>query len=586
MLHFSLRPEPKKHLWHITLSFEHTRNENIELSLANWVPGSYMIRDFCKNIITIEASCNGKAKSLTQLNKNRWLADNEQGSWQICYTVYALDMSVRSSFLDTERGFFDGACLFLRVKNRENETHTLQFENLPSHWQIATTLPKQQADLKQFFASSYAELIDHPVEMGDLEILSFVADSITHRVALSGHYADFDRQRFCQDLQKICEQELAMFPRPAPFGEYLFLLYLGDNIYGGLEHISSTALHCDRHSLPADGMGEASDAYIQLLGLCSHEYFHAWNVKSIKPAAFVPYQLDSESHTEQLWAFEGITSYYDDLFLVRSGVISPERYLKLLAKNFTRVQQGAGKNVQTLAESSFAAWHKYYKQDENSVNAIVSYYQKGAIAALCLDLTIRQRSQNQYSLDDVMRVLYQDWVNTGEGIAEKQWQVRCQEITGLNLQDFFELALYSTQDSPLAECLASVGVDLQWHALPRSHGGDCVASFPDDNKVATDFGAKFSQTADGIKLSQVFSDGSAQNAGLSPHDKIIAINGYACTDFATQWAKYRVGDVLRVHYFRQGVLHETELRVQTAAADTALVRLADEALLQTWIAAN
>ena len=184
-----------------------------------------------------------------------------------------------------------------------------------------------------------------------------------------------------------------MFPSPAPFTEYLFLLHLGDNLYGGLEHISSTALLADRHSLPSYDMGEADKAYTELLGLFSHEYFHAWNVKSIKPAVFAPYNLDQENYTEQLWAFEGITSYYDDLFLARSQTISPEAYLTLLAQNITRVQQTQGRLKQTLAQSSFSAWDKFYKQDENSPNAIVSYYQKGALAALCLDLIIREKSQ-------------------------------------------------------------------------------------------------------------------------------------------------------------------------------------------------
>ena len=336
MLRYNIMAHTLAHQWQICLSLTQTDNLPLHLSLPNWVPGSYLIRDFSRHIIQIEATCNGVRAQISQTGKNHWQTEARAGQWQICYTVYAYDLSVRGAYLSNERGFFDGACLFLSVQGREHEPHQAVFEHLPESWQTATTLPR--LDAHTFQTASYAELIDHPVELGHIEVLSFEAGGIPHRITLSGIYADFDRERLISDIQKICRTELAMFPAPAPFKEYLFLLHLGDKIYGGLEHISSTALLADRNSLPAYGMNEAGDDYTQLLGLFSHEYFHAWNVKSIKPAAFVPYRLDSESYTEQLWAFEGITSYYDDLFLVQSGVIGTEAYLKLLAKALTRVQ--------------------------------------------------------------------------------------------------------------------------------------------------------------------------------------------------------------------------------------------------------
>ena len=427
------------------------------------------------------------------------------------------------------------------------------------------------------------DLIDHPVELGNIEFLSFEAAGIPHRIALSGFYHPFDRDRLVSDIRKICETELAAFPSPAPFDQYLFLLHVGDNIYGGLEHIDSTALLADRNSLPPFEMGAANDAYTQLLGLFSHEYFHAWNVKSIKPEAFVPYHLDRENYTEQLWAFEGITSYYDDLFLTRSGCISPEAYLNLLAQGITRVQQTKGRLKQTLAESSFTAWNKFYKQDENSPNAIVSYYQKGALAALCLDLLIRSKSAGRHSLDSVMCQHYLDWCATRQGIPEKQWQVRCQEITGLNLEDFFQTALYSTRDLPLAECLATAGVALTWRALPSSHGGGLADTKTDSFPPAPDFGARFKQNGDGATLTHVFNGGSAENAALCPQDKIIALNGFVCTDLALQWSQQPVGSQVHVHFFRTGVLHETVITVEEAGAETALLAVSDRQLLEQWL---
>ena len=582
MITYTLTPDPKAHQWHITLKFQNPSDSSVVLKLPNWVPGSYLIRDFSRHIIAINAECNGQPAALSQTGKNIWQTSPKSGHWVIRYTAYAFDLSVRGSFLDTNRGFFDGSCLFFSIEGRLKDTHSLSFNDLPKEWRIATSMPTTGSNT--FQTASYHDLIDYPVELGNIEFLDFEAGGIPHHIALSGHYPDFDRDRLVSDIRKICETELAMFPSPAPFTHYLFLLHVGDNIYGGLEHISSTALLADRHSLPPHGMTEANDAYTQLLGLFSHEYFHAWNVKSIKPAAFAPYDLDRENYTEQLWAFEGITSYYDDLFLARSRTIAPEAYLRLLAQNITRVQQTKGRLKQSLAESSFTAWNKFYKQDENSPNAIVSYYQKGALAALCLDLAIRSKSSGRHTLDSVMQQHYRDWLDTRQGIPEKQWQARCQAFTGLDLEDFFQTTLYTTADLPLAELLATIGIGLQWQAQPRGHGGAFLPEPPTETPApASDFGARFKQSSDHATLTHVFNGGSAENAALCPQDKIIAIDGYACTDLAAQWAQLPIGATARLHYFRTGILYVADITVQTAEADTAVLYITDRELFENWL---
>lgn len=582
MITYTLTPDPKAHQWHITLKFQNPSDSSVVLKLPNWVPGSYLIRDFSRHIITISAECDGQPAALSQTAKNIWQTSPKSGHWVIRYTAYAFDLSVRGSFLDTNRGFFDGSCLFFSIEGRLKDTHSLSFNDLPKEWRIATSMPRTGSNA--FQTASYHDLIDHPVELGNIEFLDFDAGGIPHRIALSGHYPDFDRDRLVSDIRKICETELAMFPSPAPFTHYLFLLHVGDNIYGGLEHISSTALLADRHSLPPHGMTEANDAYTQLLGLFSHEYFHAWNVKSIKPAAFAPYDLDRENYTEQLWAFEGITSYYDDLFLARSRTIAPEAYLRLLAQSITRVQQTKGRLKQSLAESSFTAWNKFYKQDENSPNAIVSYYQKGALAALCLDLAIRSKSNGRHTLDSVMQQHYRDWLDTRQGIPEKQWQARCQAFTGLDLEDFFQTTLYTTSDLPLAELLATIGIGLQWQTQPRSHGGAFLSEPPTETPApASDFGARFKQNSDHATLTHVFNGGSAENAALCPQDKIIAIDGYACTDLAAQWAQLPIGTTARLHYFRTGILYVADIIVQAAEADTTVLYITDRELFENWL---
>ncbi|MCG7656522.1 M61 family metallopeptidase [Wielerella bovis] len=582
MLIYSIAPHPHRHVWHITFSYEHVSGCPNVLKLANWVAGSYMIRDFSRHIMSMEAACNGETVPIIQQDKNTWQLPDQSGTYDIQYTVYANDLSVRASLLNTQRGFIDGSCLFLYLPHRREEMCQVQFFRLPENWDIHTTLPRNPENHRRGFqAASYAELTDHPFELGaNLEVLEFVANDIPHKIVLSGYYAPFDRERLLDDCRKICQYELAMFPQPAPFTEYLFLLHLGDNIYGGLEHRSSTALHADRRSLPPFGMHEANAAYTELLGLIAHEYFHAWNVKSIKPTQFQSYDLDKETYTEQLWAYEGITSYYDDLTLVRCGAISVENYLNLLANNITRVHRNAGRELQTLAQSSFAAWHKYYKQDENSPNAITSYYQQGALAAMCLDLTIRAKTQ--YSLDFVMQKLYERFVSTGKGTDEGEWQNLAQEFVGTDLDAFFQAALYSTEELPLSGCLKTVGVELCWQPENRSSGnGRLVREFV-EMLPQPEIGCRFKQQADGAILTHVFTEGSAECASLQANDKIIAVDGFVCTDLLAQ-AQTEVGNRHLIHFFRQGLLHQTELLIFPAKPTTAHLKIVDRDLLEKWL---
>lgn len=579
MLHYLVIPDTLRHQWHITLKFSHNDDNPQMLKLANWVPGSYMIRDFSRHIITLSATCNGVSIELQQNSKNCWYIPAQSGEYQIKYSVYANDLSVRASLLDTQRGFIDGACLFLYLPKHNNEPHTLQFQGIPSDWNIYTTLPKTSNHT--FQAQNYAELIDHPIELGNnIDLLEFTASGIPHRIAISGYHLPYDKQRLINDARRICETTLNLFPQPAPFHEYLFLLHVGDCIYGGLEHRNSTALHADRNTLPPIGMQTANNAYTQLLGLISHEYFHAWNVKSIKPQAFIPYNLDHETYTPQLWIFEGITSYYDDLILARSGVISPEHYLTLLAQTLTRVWRTPGRKQQTLAQSSFAAWHKYYKQDENSPNAITSYYQQGAMAALCLDLYIR--AHTPYSLDTVMQYLYTQYIESGNGLTDGEFEQIIQNITGLDLNKFFLQAIYSNEDLPIQECLKNFGIGLRWFSRPQDDNGGLVQMFPESTGSAPDIGCHYHQNNHDATISHVLNGGAAELAGLKTNDKIIAINGFTCTDFTKQTCTTS-GDRHILHFFRNGMLHQTELTVQTAAAQTALLKIEDHNALQQWL---
>jgi predicted metalloprotease with PDZ domain len=582
MLYYHLQPYSlSKHLWQLRLHFSQQDHGNFSLSLPNWLPGSYMIRDFARHIMSISASCNGLPAMIEQTEKNTWICQGQAGHWRIDYLVYAFDTSVRGSFLSSERGFFDGACLFLRHNQRQQEACQLKISDLPAQWDIATTMPCAEQE-QTYQTTDYRTLIDYPVEMGNLLRLPFAANGIKHEIVISGHFFEFDQQRLINDVQKICTAAMNMFAAHAPFQHYQFLLYVGNNIYGGLEHKSSTALQADRHDLPQKNGGN-DDTYITLLGLFSHEYFHAWNVKSIIPEVFAVSDLNSEAYTRLLWAFEGITSYYDDILLVRSGVITAAQYLQLLAKTITRVQQGSGRLVQSLADSSFTAWTKYYKQNENSPNAIVSYYQKGALAALCLDHYIRNHTQQQKSLDDVMRALFQDWCRRGCGLAEDEWLAIAEKATGLALQQVYQQYINTATDLPLTQQLRQAGVKLQWHPLPQNHGGAYTESLTQTKPASADLGSRFQSATPGIILQQVFNDGSAENACLCAGDQLIALNNEIISDFSAQWQRFQPGDQICVHYIRDGLLKQTVLLVQPAKADTALLSINDLTLVNNWL---
>jgi len=354
----------------------------------------------------------------------------------------------------------------------------------------------------------------------------------------------------------------------APFGRYLFqIAAIGDG-YGGLEHRTSTSLCCKRDELPAPGMAGVTDDYRRFLGLASHEYFHSWNVKRIKPAAFVPYDLARENYTRQLWAFEGITSYYDDLALVRSGIIDSKSYLELVGQNITGVLRVPGRHVQSLADSSFDAWIKFYRRDENTPNAVVSYYAKGALVALALDLMLRNAGA---SLDDLMRALWQRYGKTGTGVPEDGVETVATELAGASLSDFFARYVHGTEDPPLATLLGGFGVKLnlrpgEGHA---DRGGKPGGAATDDEPPAAWIGASLTGGAEAT-LQHVFPGGPAERAGLAAGDIVVAMEGLRASVSAIEklLRRRRVGETLTVHAFRRDELIAATLTLASAPDDT------------------
>jgi predicted metalloprotease with PDZ domain len=424
-------------------------------------------------------------------------------------------------------------------------------------------------------ASNYDELIDHPVEMGRFDIVTFEAGAIPHTVAITGrHHAD--RERLAEDLARVCQEQIDLFggapASRAPVDNYLFQLLLADEGYGGLEHRASTSLVAKRDGLPQPGAAGVSDDYRSLLGLASHEYFHTWNVKRIKPAAFVPYDLTRENFTTQLWAFEGITSYYDDLMLVRSKVIGVGEYLELVGRQISALLRTPGRERQSVAESSFDAWIKYYRQDENAPNAIVSYYVKGALIALALDLELRLRSA--VSLDDVMRALWQRHGQTGVGVPEDGMQALAAELSGLDLHAFFRDYVHGTVELPLASVLREFGI--VWNLRPAANAKDRGGVPGKDPAPRVGLGATLATGTD-LRLKHLAADGPAALAGLAPGDAIVAIDGLrASSDRLDRLVRARnAGDVVEIHAFRRDELMRFAVALAAARIDTCWLTLAE-----------
>jgi len=569
------------HLFQVTLTVQNPAPDGQVLALPAWIPGSYMIREFSRNIVQIRAEAEGRAVPLAKLDKHSWQAPAVAGALVVQYDVYAWDLSVRAAHLDMTHGFFNGTSVFLRVIGQEDVPHVVdirQPENDAARtWRVATALPELRAKRYGFgtyVATDYDELIDSPVEMGDFALATFTAHGVPHDVVITGRVPNLDMARLCADLKAICETQIAFFEpktKQAPMDRYVFMtLAVGDG-YGGLEHRASTALICARADLPttaAQGK-ERSDGYIKFLGLCSHEYFHTWNVKRIKPAVFAPYDLQVENYTPLLWLFEGFTSYYDDLFLVRSGMITEAQYYKTLGKTVGSVLRGAGRTKQSVADSSFDAWGKYYRQDENAPNAIVSYYAKGSLIGLALDLTIRTKTAGKRSLDDIMLALWQrygrDFYPDGRrGVTPGEVEALFDEISGMRLKPFFEKYIRGTEDVPLAKLLAPFGV-----------------KYTDERKGAKpSLDANIGREGADCKLSAVHEGGAAHRAGLSAGDLLVAIDGLRVTgnpsNLESLLGRYKVGDAIEVHAFRRDELMTATVQLQgdrvpgiTLAIDTA-----------------
>ncbi|NWK47727.1 M61 family metallopeptidase [Acinetobacter sp. SwsAc7] len=567
MLHYQIEfDDYRQHLIHVTLRF--VADPTQVLSLPTWIPGSYLIREFSKHIESVRAyDEEGRLLEIQKFEKNKWhLFNTDHELITVEYDVYAYDLSVRGAYVDQTRLYVNPACACLGLEGQEDKAVEVELF-LPDelkHFQLATGMASKSLVKGRFTlkAKNYAELIDAPFELAEQTRFGFEANGIPHEFVVSGKHA-MNAARMQQDIEKICATEISMFGS-APFSNYTFMTMATANSYGGLEHPNSTSLISPREDLPkANEPEEPSEDYQRFLGLCSHEYFHSWLVKFIRPENFVNYDLNKEGYTSLLWIFEGFTSYYDDLILLRSGVISQASYIKLLKTQIDRYLQNPGRLVQSVSESSFDAWVKFYRQDENSNNAGTSYYNKGCLVALCLDLGLRLRGS---SLDALMRKLYEN-AQKGIQVHERTIVELCNELTGDNWIEQINHLINTTDELPLDQLFPEFGL-----------------SYSLKNDKSLPLGLKLVDKPEGVLVQSARRDGAAAQAGLSAHDVIIAIDGLKATvKLVEKYAKQE--GTYNILAFRRDELMSFDVKAAGSELTEVELKVEDQAKAEKWFKA-
>lgn len=547
-------PEPHTHLLHVELEVDGV-HAPASLAMPSWTPGSYLMREFPRNVQGFEATDGaGASLSWTKTDKNRWRVDSPaDGTLRVRYRVYANELSVRTSHVDATHALVNGASVFLFPEDRAAEPLELVVE-APAGWRITTAL---RGAAGRFTAAHYDELVDSPLEIGTHQLLEWELAGKIHRWAIWGR-GNFEGERLAADTSRIILAEKAMFGE-LPYPDYTFIVHLAPGGSGGLEHRDSTVLLADRWTF-------RGPPYERFLALVAHEFFHLWNGKRIRPAVLGPFDYTAENYTRDLWVVEGITSYYTDLLLRRAGLMTMHRYLERLAESIARFRSLPGRAVQTLAGSSWDTWIKFYRPDANTPNSSISYYEKGALVSLLLDLRIRAATENERSLDDVMRRIWTDFGARDAGFPEGEVERVAAEVAGTDLGSFFDEALRGTSELPFEEILGAVGLTLR-----PAHELSPTALDP---RTEIHTGAQFRAEGGRSVVTHVLADTPASRAGLNSGDELVALDGTRITaeTLPVRLGERRAGERVPLTVFRRDELVTLELEVELAAPTRLVLR--------------
>jgi predicted metalloprotease with PDZ domain len=542
------------------------------LAFPTWTPGSYLVREHQRHVHDFAVTVDGKPARWTKADKHRYRVETAGGRRLVAtFEVYAHELTVRTSHVDASHAFLNPVSFAPWLPGREHEPQRLTLSELPPGWGVACALEESAPGTLE--APDYDALIDSPLECGPHARpearLRFSAHGVPHEVVVWGRGLPAP-ERLASDLARLADSQGKLFGG-LPYPRYLFILHLTGQGRGGLEHRDSSALLFPR------GLLAKPKGYEDLLALASHELFHAWNVKRIKPAAFTPYDLGREAPTRLLWAFEGLTSYYEDIALVRAGLLAPSRFLEILGERLTTLARNPGRRRHPVAEASFDAWIRYYRQDENSEESSVSYYLKGSLVGALLDLELRRGSNGARSLDDVMRLLWAEYGRTGVGVPEDGVERAIEQVAGRSMQALFALAIHGTEELPLAEALASHGLELRRRTATGADdkggaGGSGTAARCDPGLVVRAEGDK-------VRVALVRRGGAAERGGVAPGDELVAIDGLKAEP-ATAWLRLHdrpAFEAASLHVFRRDELLALNIVPGEAQEDTVFVTVDEHA---------
>ena len=550
-------PRPHTHLFDIDVAVKRGPTTTVpaqeQLVMPVWTPGSYLIREFERHVQDFAATdAAGQPLKWEKISKNTWrVSTNGAREWHATYRVYANELSVRTSELNSDHAFWNNANLLMYLDGFLKSPSTVRVL-APDVWKVATGLPGVPGQRNTFRAENFDVLYDSPFEVSNFKSLLFNVKGVPHRIVIDGE-GNYDPERMRRDVQKIVETQVQLMGGEVPYRDYTFILHLRSNAGGGLEHLNSAALGYPRFGFKiVEGDRATSSApntttqperdYRGFLSLVSHEFFHLWNVKRIRPDALGPFDYTQENYTKLLWVAEGLTDYYADVVLRRAGLITEKEFLSATARAIQNLQNTPGRKVQSVEESSFDSWIKYYRQDENSINSQVSYYDKGAILGLLLDLEIRKRSNGRKSLDDVMRYLYTEFFKKVRNYTPADFQRASEMMAGSSLEEFFAKYVRGTEELDYNAALAAAGLRLE------------TGIAPDDDKPLekTLLGADVEEDGARLLVRRVYAGSPAYDQGLNTGDQIVALDNMRVTkDFLNaRLAEKKPGDLINLTIFR------------------------------------
>jgi len=525
-------PEAQAHYADVEMTISGLAQKTLDLKMPVWAPGSYLVREFTRNIEDLTVSAGGKALAALKTRKNIWRV-NVTGKTTVTvkYRVYAFEASVRTSFIDAEHAFLSSPDIFIYPANMLNKPSSVQIIPYKGWTTVSSSLEKVSGDSFIRTAPNYDILFDSPLEVGTQDVFGFKVGATDYEVVMQGG-GNYDKERIKKDFTRIVEQEVAVFGEN-PNKHYTFIIHNYLKGGGGLEHLSSTTLGATRDGYTHEG------TYQSFLSLAAHEHFHLWNVKRLRPIALGPFDYDNENYTTNLWIAEGFTAYYQDLIVRRTQLYAPQNYLDLMARQVTLLENQPGVKAQSAAMASYDAWIKSYRPNENSVNTSISYYTKGAIIAMMLDLEIINDSKGKYALDDAMQYMYNEYYKVQKrGYTDAEFKLALEKFAGKKLDDFYTKYINGVVDIDYNSYLGLAGCKISDELAGTNTAALGITMIPNTRRVI---------------VATVLRGTAAWDDGINVNDEIITIDGHPVDANAPLFGNKQPGEKILVKLIRDGL---------------------------------